>query len=106
MVSGQGWPNTKWRLQVECLPLLVVDFEQPDGMLEVTLNTGRTVTVDRDHPLFMPEHPLAEGIPAVQLDHGLAALFSRPAWYRLAELCEESDDGPLLRSGSETYMFG
>jgi hypothetical protein len=102
-------PVEKWRLQVECLPLLVLDFEcrtgKPGGLV-VTLNTGRELTVDSEHPLFLPDHPLAEGIPAVQLDHGLAALFSRPAWYRLAELCQETQQGLEVRCGEARYILG
>ena len=32
-----------------------------------------------------------EGIPAVALDNGLAAVFSRAAWYRLVDAAEQRD---------------
>jgi len=96
-------PVEKWRLRVECLPLLVTDFdfitEEKTRTLSVTLNTGRTYSVGTEHPLYLPELEGAEGIPAIKLEHGLAALFSRAAWYRLAEHCEESDQGAGLWSG-------
>jgi hypothetical protein len=99
-------PVEKWRLQVEALPLVVIDFDvenpgQPDQQLTVTLNTERQYPLDADHPLFIPEIVGAEGIPAIQLPHGLAALFSRAAWYRLVEICvEEGNTTGLYSKGS------
>jgi hypothetical protein len=97
-------PVEKWRIRVDCLPLLAVDFDfseegQGRPLLIVTLNTQRCYTVGDAHPLFLPTEPSAEGIPAVQLDHGLAALFARPAWYRLAEIGEETAAGFGVYSG-------
>ena len=88
-------PAEKWRIQVDLHPLLVTDVEQRGGTLFLTLNTGRTLTVDSDHPLFL--EPRQENVAAVTLWHGLTALFSRSAWYRLVDL--SSDDG-VVRSGS------
>ena len=101
-------PVEKWRIQVEFLPLVIIDFEvqQPgeEGqVLVVTTNTGRHYTVDAEHPLFLPN---GSAIPAVKLPHGLAAAFNRAAWYRLAELCEESEQGFVLLSSSERYILG
>lgn len=91
-------PVEKWRLRVEKLPLVIVDFDisdegGPNQTLHVVTNTGRRYPVGENYPLYLPE---AEGsadqdIPAVALDHGLAALFNRAAWYRLAEACEERE---------------
>jgi hypothetical protein len=100
-------PAEKWRVQVECLPLVISDFEQliADGepLLRVTLNTGRTLDVDNEHRLYLPDLQNAPGIPAVELEHGLAALFSRAAWYRLAELCEETEAGHGLWSAGKFW---
>jgi hypothetical protein len=101
-------PVEKWRIQVEFLPLVIIDFDlqqSPDEeqTLVVRTNTDRQYTVDAEHPLFLPE---GSAIPAVQLDHGLAAGFNRAAWYRLAELCEETAEGFLLRSSGERYILG
>ena len=107
-------PVEKWRLQVECLPLLIVDFKLLDeGTAEQTLsvstNTERDYRVSDQYPLFVlpPEEAAAggveEGVPAVRLDHGLAALFSRAAWYRLVDACEETAQGFGLRSSGSFY---
>ena len=101
-------PVEKWRIQVEFLPLVIIDFEvqQPgeEGqVLVVATNTGRHYTVDAEHPLFLPK---GSAIPAIKLPHGLAAAFNRAAWYRLAELCEESEQGFVLLSSSERYILG
>ncbi|MFB3079341.1 MAG: DUF1285 domain-containing protein [Lysobacterales bacterium] len=103
-------PVEKWRLQVECLPLLVIDFEIGTGaggeqQLTVTLNTERQYRVNCEHPLYLPELEQAQGIPAVELDYGLSALFGRAAWYRLAELCEESDKGTGVWSSGQFWVI-
>ncbi len=87
-------PVEKWRIQVEGFPLQVVDFDvdEEGRIITVITNTGRRYLLGRDYPLFLPDaaSPQEAGeVPAVGLDHGLAACFSRPAWYRLAEAAEQ-----------------
>jgi hypothetical protein len=88
-------PVEKWRIRVEGLPLLVVDFDLEAAgtdrqTLRVTSNVGRVYAVGRHYPLFFPEDG-EDAIPAVALDHGLAAQFNRAAWYRLVAAAEERD---------------
>ena len=108
-------PVEKWRLRVECLPLVIVDFSLEEAgtaqqRLHVHTNTGREYEVGEAHPLFIPDADSVEipveGIPAVALDNGLAALFSRAAWYRLVELGEDSEQGFGLLSQGSFYMLG
>jgi len=98
-------PGEKWRIQVELHPLLVTDAtvgEGPQPRLQVTLNTGREVMVGVQHPLAL-ERSLGD-IPFIELEHGLTALFSRAAWYRLADIASLRDDGvPVVCSGD--YCF-
>ena len=88
-------PVEKWRLEVEDHALVVTDVEQLEDDLVLTLNTGKTVTVGEEHPLFLD--PDVDNVAAVTLWHGLTALFSRNAWYRLVEL---ADDNGVVTSGS------
>ncbi|MEH6588414.1 MAG: DUF1285 domain-containing protein [Halioglobus sp.] len=88
-------PAEKWRIEVELHPLIVTDAELVGTGLELTLNTGKTVTAGDEYPLFLD--PAVDNVAAVTLWHGLTALFSRSAWYRLVELADE--DG-LVSSGS------
>lgn len=90
-------PVEKWRLQVELHPLVVIDIERQGDCLVATLNTGRAVQIGADHPLFL--EPAVGGVAAIELWHGLTALFSRNAWYRLVELAEERDGTPIVSSG-------
>lgn len=92
-------PAEKWRLQVELHPLIINDVSVADGELVLTLNTGKTLHVGAEHPLFL--EPRVDGVAAVELWHGLTALFSRNAWYRLVEL---ADDDGFVHSGD--YSFG
>jgi uncharacterized protein len=93
-------PAEKWRIEVELHPLIVTGVENRavDGRecLEVTLNTGKKVMLGEDHPLFL--EPRVGDIAAVRLDHGLTALFSRAAWYRLVESARESAGVPSVSS--------
>lgn len=88
-------PVEKWRIRVEGLPLQLVDFDlaaagTPGQTLRVVSNVARTYTVGRHYPLYFPDCG-EEGIPAVALDHGLAAQFNRASWYRLVAVSEERD---------------
>jgi uncharacterized protein len=93
-------PSEKWRIQVERHPLLVTDVEEVsvDGIpvLRATLNTGRQLLVSEQHPLFLD--PAMGGIAALHLPHGLTALCTRPAWYRLVDLADNRNGTAMLRS--------
>jgi hypothetical protein len=96
-------PAEKWRIAVELHPLLVTDVENTvecgEPVLLATLNTGKSVTIDTDHPLFL--EPLVGDIAVLQLDHGLTALFSRAAWYRLVAMAEDAQ----VHSSGEVFSL-
>jgi len=100
-------PGEKWRITVELHPLIVTDVDpREEGgstVLWVTLNTGKTYPVGTEHALFL--EPSLGDIPCVRLPHGLTALFSRPAWYRLAELAEEHDGVPSVTSSGQIFAL-
>jgi len=101
-------PGEKWRIKVDLHPLLVTDVCWGEGdksdTLQATLNTGKTVDIDEQHPLFL--EPATENIAAITLPHGLAALFSRNAWYRLVEMAEHRQDHVVVVSGGQSYSLG
>ncbi len=95
-------PVEKWRIRVPFFPLLVVDVEERQGakgepLLTAVLNTGRSVPILDDGALFL--EPAADNVAALRLPHGLTALFSRAAWYRLVEKAEETEGGLQIESG-------
>ena len=98
-------PGEKWRIGVEVHPLIVTDVELVGGedapILRARINTGKAVDIGEAHPLFL--EPAVGNIAAVQLWHGLAALFSRSAWYRLVEMAREHEGVPAVVSGE--YVF-
>lgn len=97
-------PGEKWRIKVEKHALVVTDFEdsgEHPGTLTLTLNTGRRVDVGAAHPLYLDA--TMDGVAAVSLDHGLSAIFSRAAWYRLVDSAEERDGVPTIYSGGLAY---
>lgn len=94
-------PAEKWRIEVELHPLQLTDIDvlQEGGkqVLEATLNTDKCIEVSEQHPLFLD--PVAEGVAVLQLSHGLTALCTRSAWYRLVELAHPLGDELILNSG-------
>ena len=101
-------PAEKWRIQVEVHPLLVIDVcwgqGSEEGTLQATLNTGKIVNINSEHPLFL--EGAMENVAAIKLPHGLAALFSRNAWYRLVDMAERHQDHVVVVSGGQSYMLG
>ena len=101
-------PGEKWRIQVELHPLVVTDINQVEttegGLLRATLNTGKIVDIGEKHPLFL--EPRKDGVAAVKLPHGLSALFSRNAWYRLVDMAESQQAPPAVISAGQTYILG
>jgi len=100
-------PGEKWRIEVELHALLVTDIdvveEGSQPVLLATLNTDKQVRVSEQHPLFLD--PAAGDVAALQLSHGLTALCTRSAWYRLVELADLKKDGALLESGEFKLML-
>jgi hypothetical protein len=94
-------PHEKWRIEVVRHPLVITDFdtEEVSGrtVLRARLNTGRQIDVSDAHPLYLD--PESAGVAAIRLDHGLTALCTRPAWYRLVDMAETESGEPVLRSG-------
>ena len=100
-------PAEKWRIRVELHPLLVTDVEArqegTDTALLLTLNTGKTLVVGEQHPLFL--EPAMGDVAGVKLEHGLTALFNRAAWYRLVELAHEVDGKMCVSSGGIPFSL-
>jgi uncharacterized protein len=98
-------PAEKWRIEVELHPLVVVDIEVErhggEQRLRATLNTGRQVTISEEYPLFL--EPRVGDIAAISLDHGLSAILSRAAWYRLVEMAEQRDGIAVVVSCQQVY---
>jgi hypothetical protein len=101
-------PAEKWRIQVEVHPLVVIDVcwgqGSEEGILQATLNTGKVINIDDQHPLFL--EAAMENVAAITLPHGLAALFSRNAWYRLVDMAEHRQDRVVVVSGGQSYILG
>ncbi|MBN7797709.1 DUF1285 domain-containing protein [Parahaliea mediterranea] len=98
-------PAEKWRLRVEAHPLTIIEIEAgadgEEGVYTATLNTGKRYPIDAEHPLFLDRE--RDGVAGIRLPHGLSALCTRPAWYRLVEQAEEVDGVPAIRSSGNTW---
>lgn len=109
-------PVEKWRIQVDDVPLQIIDFEirqqdSADAELVVETNVGRYYVVGDRYPLSLGA-PAADGagetdtVPVVELDNGLCARFTRPAYYRLVDSCESRDGRLQLVSGGRRFTLG
>lgn len=94
-------PAEKWRITVETHPLLITDFDVVSldgiGYLQATLNSAARILVSELHPLFLDAD--LDNIAVLRLAHGLTALCTRPAWYRLVDLAELRGEIVALKSG-------
>lgn len=92
-------PHEKWRIEVERHPLMIVDLDRKvvsgREILQATLNTGRQYEVSKEQPLYLDHE--AGDVAAMRLPHGLTALCTRAAWYRLVDMAVAGDG--VLRSG-------
>ncbi|MEH6582133.1 MAG: DUF1285 domain-containing protein [Halioglobus sp.] len=99
-------PGEKWRIQVDLLPLVVTDVDrytdaEHGDSLRCTLNTGRTQLVNAEFGLFLESR--MDNVAALHLPHGLAALFTRSAWYRLVAMAVEKEGVTCIESAGETF---
>ncbi|MEP5567311.1 MAG: DUF1285 domain-containing protein [Halioglobus sp.] len=87
-------PVEKWRVSVELHPLIVTDIDLINDQFQLTLNTGKVVTAGAEYELFLD--PAVDNVAAITLWHGLTAIFSRSAWYRLVSF---ADDKGMVSAG-------
>lgn len=86
-------PAEKLRIQVDDAPFLAVDFEiQTRSGQQLVLfrtNVNDAVLLDADHAIWLDGE--AHSIPYIHVRDGLNAKVTRAAFYRLVEVCIESD---------------
>lgn len=91
-------PVEKWRVRVEDAPLLAhslrANGKGREQVLTVTTNTGETIEIGEEHPLYVGTYDgTDEPRPVVKLRHGLEARLVTAAYYDLADLIAEESDG-------------
>ena len=100
-------PAEKWRIEVERHALLVTDVSALDRdgqrVLEATLNTGRRILISEENSLFLDD--TVGQVAALNLPHGLTALCTRAAWYRLVDLADAHDGYAALKSGEYEFRL-
>ena len=97
-------PVEKCRVEVALHPLIITDM-QWDGsgktpQLLAILNAGGTFPVGPEFPFKLEER--AGGAAYIELPHGLSALCSRAAWYRLVDLAD--DDHSIVSGGAKFFL--
>ena len=97
-------PVEKCRVEVALHPLITTDMrwdalgEAPQ--LLAVLNAGGTFPVGPEFPLKLEDK--AGGAAYIELPHGLSALCSRAAWYRLVDLAD--DDHSIVSGGAKFFL--
>ena len=87
-------------LMVTNIEVLEEGIEQ---LLQATLNTGKKVDIGTEHALLL--EPAVGDIAAIELWHGLTALFTRAAWYRLVAMAGEQDGVVSVKSGGCVFKL-
>lgn len=100
-------PVEKWRIQVEDLPLQVIDAEMGDDRIAVLTNVDDWWILDNSKPLVVEtDDASGEPRPRVDLDHGLSARVARAVFYRLVELAEVEAGQLWLQSQGQRFSLG
>ena len=97
-------PVEKCRVEVALHPLIITDMQWAESgetpQLVAVLNAGGTFPVGPEYPLKLEEK--AGGAAYIELPHGLSALCSRAAWYRLVDLAD--DDHSIVSGGAKFFL--
>ena len=97
-------PVEKCRVEVALHPLIITDMQWAESgetpQLLAVLNAGGTFPVGPEYPLKLEEK--AGGAAYIELPHGLSALCSRAAWYRLVDLAD--NDHSIVSGGAKFFL--
>ena len=97
-------PVEKCRVEVALHPLIITDLQWDEsgktGQLMAVLNAGGVFPVGPEYPFKLEEK--AGGAAYIELPHGLSALCSRAAWYRLVDLAD--DDYSIVSGGAKFFL--
>ena len=97
-------PVEKCRVAVALHPLMITDMQWDESgekaQLLAVLNAGGIFPVGPEYPLKLEQK--AGGAAYIELPHGLSALCSRAAWYRLVDL---ADDNHSITSGGAKFFL-
>ena len=97
-------PVEKCRVEVALHPLMITDMQWDESgksaQLLAVLNAGGVFEVGPEYPLKLEQK--AGGAAYIELPHGLTALCSRAAWYRLVDL---ADDNHSITSGGAKFFL-
>lgn len=87
-------PVEKWKIQVEDAPFIAVAMARREHagqqQLVFATNVGDEVLAGPDHPLTMQSRGGSRA-PYLAMGNGLTAKLSRPVYYELAAIVDESD---------------
>ena len=97
-------PVEKCRVEVALHPLIITDMQWDESretpQLLAVLNAGGTFPVGPEFPLKLEGR--AGGAAYIELPHGLSALCSRAAWYRLVDLAD--NDHSIVSGGAKFFL--
>ena len=104
-------PPVKYRIKVADAPFLAVELKvvDEDGQqcLYFRTNMDDVVCADVQHPVFTaPSRDGSGDFPYIEVRDGLLARITRPVYYQLAEMIEDSAEGFRLRSAGSEFILG
>lgn len=99
-------PAEKLRIQVEDLPLLIVDADASAGDWILASHDGDHFPLDAEHPMTLSPTPAGDPLPAVTVRYGLGARLHRNLFYRLVDAADQAGDELGLWSGGVWHPLG
>ncbi len=100
-------PVEKWRIQVEDLPLQIIDAEIEPDRIGVLTNVDDWCILGESRPLVVStDSDSGEPRPQVELDHGLSARVARAVFYRLVDEAEVDAGQLWLQSQGQRFSLG
>lgn len=106
-------PVEKWRIKVEDVPFVVVDFDRrgrgEDQVLAFKTSTDDVVVAGPEHPIWVEFKTLPDGsgepAPYILVRRNLAGLLSRNVFYHLVDLALENDGNEAITITSQGQEF-
>ncbi len=103
--EGRYWlqsPFEKYRVEVEDVPFLIIDFEETPRGLTLKTNMDETIDLGAAHPIIL-KHNERQGmrLPYVEVRSGLYARLNRSVYYALVERFGQS-----FESGGAIHVLG
>lgn len=107
--AGTYWltsPHEKYRVDVEDVPFVIVDYDRKRQLLVMKTNFAEEVTLDSEHSFqFRRDGPFPD-VPYIEVRAGLLARVGRAVFYHLAAEASQQNAELSVESGGRYHLLG